>query len=259
VSSTRGRDTNEILAAAAAGDIKGLVVGGVEIDDLADPALGLAALEAAEFVVSLEVRASAVTERADVVLPVSPMEERAGSFVDWEGRVRTFERVLESTGLRDVRVLAGIADELGRSLKFSAVDDVRAEMRELGPWDGERVGFTPAPRSGDQESPTSGEMVLDTWRLLIDDSRAVDGEPHLQATARRSVAVLSRTALERLGAAPGDQVTVSTAAGSVSLPAVVGDIADDTVWVPTNSDGVKLHRDLRAHAGSMVRVERGGG
>ena len=44
--------------------------------------------------ISLETRASLVTERADVVLPVSLIEERAGSFVNWEGRERRFDAVL---------------------------------------------------------------------------------------------------------------------------------------------------------------------
>src|SRR5712691_11865419 len=65
-----GRDTGRILAAAAAGDIEALLIAGVDPADLADPAAALAAIEATGFVVSLELRVSAVTDRADVVLPV---------------------------------------------------------------------------------------------------------------------------------------------------------------------------------------------
>ena len=118
LTSTAGRDTDAILAAAAAGDIKALVVGGVEVDDLADPAAALAALDAVDFLVSLEVRASAVTERADVILPVAPMAERSGSFVNWEGRLRPFDKVLTSSALNDIRVLAGISEELGPAARL---------------------------------------------------------------------------------------------------------------------------------------------
>ena len=38
------------------------------------------------FVVSLEIRQSSVTDLADVVLPVAPMVEKPGTFLDWEGR-----------------------------------------------------------------------------------------------------------------------------------------------------------------------------
>ncbi|HMC68978.1 MAG TPA: molybdopterin-dependent oxidoreductase, partial [Mycobacteriales bacterium] len=64
-----GRSTDEILRAAAAGEIA-LVLGAVDVRDLPDPALALEALENAPFVVSLELRESPVTDRADVVFPV---------------------------------------------------------------------------------------------------------------------------------------------------------------------------------------------
>jgi len=72
-----GRDTGQILAAAAAGDIGALVVAGVDPADLPGPAAALAALESTEFIVSLELRASAVTDRADVVFPVAAVSEKA--------------------------------------------------------------------------------------------------------------------------------------------------------------------------------------
>jgi NADH-quinone oxidoreductase subunit G len=258
LSSTEGRDTGEILAATLRGDLKALVVGAVDIDDLDDPVAAASALDAADFVVSLEVRESAVTARADVILPVAPMEERAGSFVDWEGRVRPFERVIESNGLSDIRALSGIADELGRPLGFRTVAEVRSEMREIGPWDGARAGLRPTPAPEDLARPGEHEKVLSTWRTLIDDARVIDGEPHLAATGRRPVAVLSAAEVRRLGVGPDDLVRVSTDAASVSVPVVVGDIDDQTVWLPANNGGVRLHRDLRARAGSIVRVERDG-
>ena len=45
--------------------------------------------------ISMETRASLVTERANVVFPVSLMHERAGTFVNWEGRRRSFGVVIE--------------------------------------------------------------------------------------------------------------------------------------------------------------------
>src|SRR5258708_5302638 len=81
-----GRGTGQILDAAAGGDIEALVIGGVDPADLPDPAGALAAMEATPFIVSLELRASAVTDRADVVLPVAAVAEKAGTFMNWEGR-----------------------------------------------------------------------------------------------------------------------------------------------------------------------------
>ena len=83
IPTTAGRDLNGILAAARCGALAGLVMGGVDPADLPDPALALQALDRVAFLVSLEVRAGAVTERADVVLPVAPVAEKAGRFVTW--------------------------------------------------------------------------------------------------------------------------------------------------------------------------------
>ena len=92
--SAEGRDADGILAAAADGTLGALLVGGIEPDDFADPAAVLAALDAAGFVVSLELRHSAVTERADVVFPIAPAAEKAGTYVNWEGRQRSFSAAL---------------------------------------------------------------------------------------------------------------------------------------------------------------------
>ncbi len=81
------------------------------------------------FLVSLELRNSAVTRRADVVFPVAPVVEKAGSFLDWEGRLRPFEAVLHTTAMTDARVLDAIAAQLGVAL---GTGDVLSIRRELG-------------------------------------------------------------------------------------------------------------------------------
>jgi len=93
ISGSPGRDTDAIVAAAAAGNLGALVVAGVDPSDLADPALADRALDKVDFLISLEVRRSAVTRRADVVFPVAPVAEKDGTFLDWEGRLRPFARV----------------------------------------------------------------------------------------------------------------------------------------------------------------------
>jgi len=80
-----GRSTSEIISAVNSGEIGALLVGGVDPLDLANNKEALAALDKA-FVVSLEIAPSAVTSRADVVLPVAAVTEKSGSFLNWEGR-----------------------------------------------------------------------------------------------------------------------------------------------------------------------------
>src|SRR5215217_1237368 len=111
-----GRDTTAILAAARAGELGALLIGGVELADLPDPDVALKAVDAAPFVVSLELRESAVTALADVVFPVAPVVEKAGAFMNWEGRIRPFEPSLQTNAYPDLRVLNFLADEIGVDL-----------------------------------------------------------------------------------------------------------------------------------------------
>jgi NADH-quinone oxidoreductase subunit G len=254
-----GRDTDGILEAVRSGVLKALVVGGVELVDLPDPDAAVAAVEEAEFVVSLELRASEVTERADVVLPVAAVAERSGSFVAWEGRLRPFETVLPDAGtLPDLRVLAGIAEEMDSSLGFRTVEQARAELSSLGEWHGDRASRLGTDAAGSAVRSIEGSnAVLSTWRLLLDDGRQQEGDPYLAATARTPVARLSDAMMRRLGLSDGDEVVLRTDAGAVALPAESADLPDNVVWAPQNSAGLPLNRILRAGEGDVLRLEKG--
>ena len=260
-----GLDATGIIAGAALGEVGGLVVAGVDPDDTPDPAATRAALEVALFVVSLELRATDVTRAADVVFPVAAAAEKAGTFVTWEGRQRPFDKVLfESHALPDLRVLAGIADELGTPLGFKTVEAARAELAELGAWDGARVE-APARESlasarsanADGSTVLDGGLRLATWKQMIDDASMLDGDDYLKATGRAAVALVSAGTLARLGVEAGANVTVTGPGGSATLPVGVADLDDGVVWLPANSDGINVTRDLGATAGSTVSVEGG--
>ena len=244
-----GRDADAIVAAAVAGELGGLVVGGVDPDDTADPAAFRAALEAASFVVALELRETDVTRAADVVFPVAAVNDKAGTFVTWEGRPRSFDAVFTNPqALPDSRVLAGIAEELGRPLGFRTVGEVRAQMEELGPWDGDRATHEPvleAPKPGDG-------LALATWKQLLDHGSMQDGDDNLRATARPAVARVSQAVLDE----HGPVVTITGDRGEWTLPAVVADLPDGVVWVPANSSGNGVLADL-ASPGSRVTVKGG--
>ena len=251
-----GRDGRAIIAAAASGELGALLVGGVEVDDLADPAAALAALDTVPFVVSLEVRRSAVTERASVVLPVAPAAEKSGTYLSWEGRPRSFDAVLrESHAMSDVRVLSMISDELGRPIALPTPLAARAELAEFDPWTGSRPD---APStSAASATPGEGEAVLATWRHLLDSGRMQDGEAFLAGTARPLAARVSSATAAGLGVSTGDLVTVSTDRGAITAPVLITDLPDQVVWLPTNSPGSAVHRELGADSGSVVRLSAG--
>jgi NADH-quinone oxidoreductase subunit G len=251
-----GRDTGEILAAASRGELGALLVGGVDPDDLPDPAAALAALDAAPFVVSLELRSSAVTDRADVVLPVAAVVEKAGTFVDWEGRQRPFEAALpELPTMPDVRVLHVLADAMDVHLGLPDVARARREIGALGTWSQPRPRFRPVP-GGLRRPLERGQAVLGTWHELLDAGRMQDNEEHLAGTARRPVARMSAATAARVGAVDRGLVIVSSTRGSITLPLVVTQhMVDDVVWVPTNARGCSVRRDLGVGAGDVVWVE----
>ncbi len=250
-----GRDAAAMVRAATTGAIKALVVGGVDPGDLA-----LAATEeglAKTFVVSLELRASAVTDVADVVLPVAPHAEKAGAFVNWEGRVRDFEAALHSSALSDHGVLDLLASEMGSFLGTRTLHQIRSEMQDLGPWDGDRVA-APQVAPADAPEPGEGQAILATWAHLLDRGQLQDNEPYLAGTAPRARARLSAVTAAALHVADGEPLRVSTEHGSITVPAAITEMVDHVVWLPTNSTGCAVRSTLGVDAGAAVTVTRGG-
>ncbi len=248
-----GRDGDEILISASDDELAALVVAGVDPSDFRDPEAALEGLEAIDFVVSLETRASLVTERADVVLPVSLLEERSGHFLNWEGRHRPFPAVLPNgQTMTDLRALAALADGLGRPLGVRTAAEAAAELAELGPWTGDRA-LPPDVGVADPGVPGEQTVVLATWRLALDDSRGVAGEPYLMSTARPSVALLSPATARAAGIL--DRVTVANDRGSITLPArQVEGMVDGVVWVPTRAPRLSVSDHLAAGAGDLVTI-----
>ncbi|SBS77864.1 NADH-quinone oxidoreductase subunit G [uncultured Mycobacterium sp.] len=250
-----GRDTAGILAAARNGELAALLIGGVEPADLPDPGAALAAIDAAPFVVSLELRESAVTERADVVFPAAPVVEKAGSFLNWEGRIRSFAAALPTNATSDLRVLQALAGEVGVDLTCPTAAAAGAELGRLGWWAGRR----PAPPNvtgGEPARPGTGEAVLTGWRMLLDAGRLQDGEPYLAGTGRPPVARLSATTAAEIGVGDGEPVTVATDRGTVTLPLTITEMPDRVVWLPLNSAGSAVHNQLAVSVGAVVRIQR---
>jgi NADH-quinone oxidoreductase subunit G len=221
-----GRNTSEIVVATGSA-IKGLVVGGVSPEDV-DGDL-LAAIEKAQFVVSLETRHTEITAEADVVLPVAVVTEKAGTFRNWEGRDRSFAAVIPTPGaLSDADVLGELARELGKSI---SVTDYWATANK------------PALKadSASTETVGNGQAVLSTWRHLLDKGSLQSGEPYLAATARVAVVRVSPATAQKLNLVDGGTAKVSCCGRSASAPLIVtAGMAEDVVWLPANSEGSSL-------------------
>ncbi|MGW2115981.1 NADH-quinone oxidoreductase subunit G [Streptomyces zhihengii] len=254
-----GRDAGQIVEAAATGELGALLVAGVEVADLPDVARAREALDAVGFLVSLELRPSEVTERADVVFPVAAVAEKSGTFLNWEGRVRMFEAALKPEQMTrrlaptDARVLHMLADALDVHFALPDLKSVRAELDRLGRWDGPRAGgpaesSRPLPRAGE------GEAVLAGHRLLLDRGLLQQGDEALAGTRHAAVARLSPATAAETGVKEGDTVEVSGPTGSVRLPLQVTEMPDRVVWLPLNSVGGGVGSDTGARPGELVRI-----
>jgi NADH-quinone oxidoreductase subunit G len=249
-----GRDTDAILAATADSELAALVVGGIDPNDVADPRLAAKALDRAGFIVSLEIRASAVTEHADVVLPVAPAAEKAGRYVTWEGRRRPFDLTIANAGaMSDARVLHALAEELDVDLGLPTVAAARAELVRLAPGTARRPA-APDVAAVAPPVPGKGHALLTTWPELIDAGRMQDGDEHLAGTAKPARALLNAATAAELGIPAGGTVSVATDRGVLVLPVTIDDLPDRVVWLPTNARGCAVRRTLGATSGSVVAL-----
>ena len=248
-----GKSTPEIYAAVNAGEIGALLVGGVDPLDGDNSQAALAALEKA-FVVSLEIATSAVTARADVVLPVAAITEKSGSFLNWEGRARLFDAAVhDSLNRSDLRILSMIAEEMGATVNLATVTSAIKEIASLGTWEGARASLNKVAAAS-QSAVSGDQFILTSWRRLLDLGTLQQGEENLAGTARKTVAVISPKRAEAMGVVDGDQLKISTSLGSVTLSALVEDIHDDAIWAPRNSRGSQLLVNLGVAHGAVVTV-----
>ena len=248
-----GKNTSEIYAAVNAGEIGALLVGGVDPLDGDNSQAALAALEKA-FVVSLEISTSAVTSRADVVLPVAAVTEKSGSFLNWEGRPRSFDAaVSDSLNRSDLRILSMIAEEMGATVNLATVTSAIKEIASLGKWEGARGSLNKVSTTA-HPALNADQFILTSWRRLLDLGTLQQGEENLAGTARKTVAVISPKRAESLGVVTGEHLKISTDLGSVTLSALVEDIHDDAIWAPRNSRGSQLLVNLGVAHGAVVTV-----
>lgn len=254
-----GRDTDQIIEAAARGELGALLVAGVEVADLPDPARARAALAEVGFLVSLELRPSEVTELADVVFPVAAVAEKAGAFLNWEGRTRPFEAALKPEQMTrrlsptDARVLQMLADAMDVHLGLPDLRTTRAELDRLGAWAGPRAA-DPLAAAVEPPRPAAGEAVLAGHRLLLDQGLLQQGDEALAGTRHPARARVSAATAAEAGVKDGDALAVTGPTGTVELPLRVTEMPDRVVWLPLNSVGTGVASDTGARPGTLVRI-----
>ena len=252
----RGLDATQMLEAAADGRVKALVVGGVDLRDFDDLAAARKALDQVDFLVSLEVRRSEVTDRADVILPVAPPLEKNGTFINWEGRLRPFGQAIASRSQTDRLVFDALASEFGVDLGLHDLVGLYDQVNPLMQWNGQREEFVPATAS-ELVEVGQGEALLATHKPMLDAGRLQDGASMLAGSARRPVVFASRATVAGLGIDEGEELTLSTQRGSITLPLQFADLPDGVVWVPECSQGSIVHESLGNFGSSVTLSAKG--
>jgi len=191
--------------------------------DGADAAAATSALAQSGLVVALTSFKDAVVDNADVLLPIAPFTETAGSYVNAEGRLQTFNGVVKALG--DSRPAWKVLRVLGNLLGLSGFEqnsseEVRAEALGAGSDWKSRLNNQPAAAVAVNPVDMAGyERVADVPIYAVDS--LVRRAPSLQATADAKaprVGVPS-AAWQQLGLKAGDRVRVAQGAATAVLPA----------------------------------------
>jgi NADH-quinone oxidoreductase subunit G len=244
-----GLSTEEMINS----DLQALLIGGIDPMDISPEAK---VKLAKKFIVSLEIRQSDITDIASVVLPVAPVVEKSGSFMDWQGKVRRFEAAVDQTLNRsDVRILSMLADEIGKPINLPTVNSARVEFESIGSWDGEVSTMKLVVGAGNK-TINNDEAIISSWRNLLDKGSLQDGEENLAGTARKSKVVISQSRAKSLNVSDGDLVRVSNNYGAVTLACQILDIDESSVWLPRNSLNSQLIRNLGVVSNSIVKVAK---
>ena len=211
--------------------------------DAADAAAARKALGASGLVVGLTPFKDTMSDVADVLLPIAPFTETAGSFINAEGRVQSFHGVVKPAG--DARpgwkVLRVLGNLLGLpGFDFETADEVRAAAlgdtatlpdRLNNQVDASTLNAPlPAAATGLQPGlQRIADVPIHTSDAIV--RRAVSLQ--LTADAKGPLVGLPSVLWQQLGLAPGAKVRVTQGDGS----AVLGvredsSLAADAVRVP---------------------------
>ena len=158
---------------------------------------------------------------ADVLLPIAPFTETAGTFVNAEGRVQSFNGVVKPLGETRPgwKVLRVLGNLLGLSgFEFDTCDAVRKEClpSNLATGLDNRTGVTSA--SASRVPPTNGfERIADVPIYFADVLARRAAALQQTADARAPRAWLTGVEIAKLGIGDGDTVRVRNGAGELTI------------------------------------------
>ncbi|HWL74124.1 MAG TPA: molybdopterin-dependent oxidoreductase, partial [Burkholderiaceae bacterium] len=214
---------------------KAYVLWNVEPDyDLANPAAAARALQAAETVIACSAYRNGALDYADVILPITPFTETAGTFINCEGRVQSFNGTVRPAGesrpgWKVLRVLGNLLEVEG--FEYEASDQVRSEAvpANLDAMLSNETAVALAKPEHTQAAKGIAERIADVPIYFSD--AIVRRSPPLQATrdAKPPKVRANARTLKAFGVAAGDKVRVVQGEASALLEVTLDESVADGV------------------------------
>jgi NADH-quinone oxidoreductase subunit G len=192
--------------------------------DFANPRAARSAMERAELVVVMSPFRHGLSY-ADVLLPIAPFTETAGSFVNCEGRLQEFNGVVPPLG--ETRPGWKVLRVLGSMLKLPGFDAESApDVRRTVLADG---AVAAAALNNGTRVPVAAPTAMVAGTERVADVPIYSADPlvrraaplQLTADARPPKARMHRSLFDTLGLAEGGQVKVTQGQGEAVLNAVI--------------------------------------
>jgi NADH-quinone oxidoreductase subunit G len=215
--------------------LKAYLLLGLEADlDTHDPARTVAALKQAELVVAMTpFEHAAALEYAHVMLPIGPFTETAGTFINMEARLQSFNGVVQPLG--ETRPAWKVLRVLGNLLGLSGFEQDSADAVKREALSGGDIAARLSNRTSVQASPAPRPTAPGSSLQRISDvpmyssDPLVRRSPPLQKTrhAQPPVAWISPALYARLKLMAGDFLRVRQDGGEALVPVGVDERLPD--------------------------------
>jgi NADH-quinone oxidoreductase subunit G len=256
-----GLGTAQIMEGLDGGGIRALLLVGADpLADMPDPRTAAAGLDAAEYVVSIDLFLNASNAHADVILPAAGFAEKDGTITNVEGRVQKVNQIRPAPGLArpDWSILDDIAILMGRPLGLASPETIAKEIAGSIPLyssvthdylDWEARDGVVVPVEGSQpfeyipvamEGPKApgAQLTLHQARKMYDAGARLSRCPSLIKLAPGAVVHMNPTDAPGLGVKEGSVVRVTTGQGEGEFVAVLDEgTPPGVVFVPRNQPG----------------------
>ncbi len=207
--------------------LKAYVLLGVEPElDMHDPREALSAMKQAELVIALSAYQTRATDYAQVLLPISPFTETAGTFINTEGRAQSFQGVVQPLGetrpaWKVLRVLGNLLGLAG--FDQQSADDVRIEALGADNKNINKNNNLNIVLAGGAAAGSALQRIAETPIYAAD--AIVRRAPSLQKThdGLPPVASMNRALADQWGLREGDGVRVHQGGGDVVVAYAIDD------------------------------------